>query len=233
MKQLLLLIISAITLASCQQNSKTDEMSAQDYLSVWFKQNEDGLHKEFTAYVVENSLCKTCDTSWGEMAFQNLDSTTYMGRFSLAAKKYCDNIEVTYFYNRYTNPTTRILLSPNYNRKCVGALDSIFKDLTISKYFKVEKYEQPETGADVLSFQNGDVVVKDIRVKASTVGYPKDLTVYINTTNLKLITEVEESLPKILFGEELLLKKFDKIRFEAYQELDDSLFTVEQARDNL
>jgi hypothetical protein len=233
MRQLLLIIISATVFATCQEPSKTKEKLSKDYLSEWFEQNEDSLHKEFLTYVIANSLCSTCDTTWGEMAYQKIDSTSYMGRFSLEAQKYCNSIRVTYFYNKYTFPTTRIQLSPNYNKKCIVAFDSIFRHIDTPKYFKIEKYKQAEERANVLSFQNGNIVVKDIRINTSSSGHIFDLTIYLKAASDELIVEAQERLQKILFGEELFLKKIGKVGLVPYQELPDTLMTVQQIREIL
>jgi hypothetical protein len=219
-----------LTLFSCsqkQQNAKPNK----DYLSRWFNENEDSLYREFISNVKVSSLCSTCDTSWGEMAYQKVDSSSYMGRFSLEAKKYCDSIEITYFYNRNgSTPTVRILLSTDYNRKFTTALDTILNSIT-PKYFVVEKYEQPDLRADMFSNDNMHVAAKELRIDMKPHDTLQNVTVFIHGNPKSTMTDdFKDFLKRQLFGEELLLKKISDVDFKFTDGIDNNLLSLEEAR---
>lgn len=123
------LFLLAVTL-SCHDRQQSKTIGNVDYLSKWFNENEDSLYAEFIRQVQTDYLCKTCDTIWGEVVYERADSMSYMGRFSQQAKKYCDSIEVSYYYNKSTTPKVRVLLSLNYNRNYTKALDTILNSVT-------------------------------------------------------------------------------------------------------
>jgi hypothetical protein len=231
MKPFVIIIITSLTLFSCsqkQQNTRPDI----DYLSKWFNENEDSLYQEFIRNVKSSSLCSTCDTSWGEVAYQRVDSISYMGRFSLQAKKYCDSIEITYFYNRNgSTPTARILLSTDYNRRFTSALDTVLNSIN-PKHFTVEKYEQPNLTADMLSSDNMNVVVKELRIDMKPHDTLQDVTVFIhgNPKNKVMTSDFKDFLRQQLFGEELLLKKINHVDFKFADSIDNNLLSLEDAR---
>ncbi|RZK04209.1 MAG: hypothetical protein EOO46_17120 [Flavobacterium sp.] len=177
------------------------------------------------------SLCKTCDTTWGEMAYQNLDSATFMGRFSIEAKRYCDSIDVTYFYNKSRTPKARILLSLNYNKNHTEALDTVLNSVA-PKHFVVDKYEQPNRTADIFGLENGDVIVKELRIELMPHGNLQDLIVFIHgkPKSKTIANDEKDYLLHQLFGEELLLKKINNVDFKFTDTLNSNLLTLNEAR---
>lgn len=234
MKTNLLIIFASIVFAACQPASPTQPQNRSDYLSSWFEQNEDSLYSEFIRQVQATALCATCDTSWGTMVYQTLDSATFMGRFSLEAGKYCHSIQVSYFYNRQKAPQARILLSVNYNRQYARALDTILNSIT-PKYFAVNKYEQADTSTDIIGITNADVVVKDLRLELTPIDSLKRITVWIHARPKDTIISNEsgEYLTHLLWGEELLLKKIEAVRFRFSDTLNNTLPTLNQVRSQL
>ena len=230
-----IITIILLTLISCKQKSQDDNPSKPDYLSKWFIANEDSLYAEFVQYVNKNSLCDHCDTTWGEMAYQKVDSSSYMGRFSLEAKKYSDSIDVVYFYNKNSNPKARILLTTNYNLRLTKALDSLFNFVSTPKHFKVDKYEQPDTRTDIFGIDKGDVVVKDLRIEMKPVDNLQMLTVFIhaNPKDTKITDDNKDDLKKQLFGEELLLKKIKDVEFKISDTIHSDLLTLDVTRSKL
>jgi len=181
----------------------------QDYLTRWLEIYEDSLFIEFTNYVKENSLCSTCDTSWGEMAYERIDTLSYMGKFSKEVKKYSDSLEVTFFYNRQIPQPCRILISTGYNSSLCAGLDSLLMGSFKPRHFVINKYVQP-IGTNLYYILDGTPVLADSLVlyfkKVDTV---YDVDVFIRSSQLSgTIPEPErEGFTRILFGEELLLKK--------------------------
>lgn len=221
-------------LVACDQKSHKEQPVRQDYLSKWFAENEDSLYSEFLRRVQATALCKTCDTTWGEMAYQQGDSISFMGKFSLEAKKFCDSIDVTYFYNKTKTPKARILLSVNYNRNYIKALDTVFNFIT-PRDFKVDKYEQPDLTADIFGLDNGDVVVKDLRVELTPFDTLQKVTVFIHGNPInKTITEDNRLFLKHqLFGEEILLKRISDVDFRFSDTISSKFLTLDEARSKL
>jgi hypothetical protein len=231
MRPYIIITLFFLTLASCRsgQNKTTGNV---DYLSKWYNANEDSLYNEFVNHVQNVSLCNNCgDTTWGEVAFQRSDTPSYMGRFTLQAKKYCDSLEVTYFYNKSTTPKTRILLSAAYNRNLTKALDTIL-NFTFPKRFKIDKYEQPDLTSDIFSIENIDIIKKDLRIDIKPHDALHDLTVFIHGSpkSKTIDDEDKQYLQRQLFGEELLLKKINVVEFQFTDTINNSLATLEETR---
>lgn len=181
-------------------------------------------------YVRENSFCKSCDTTWGEMAYQRVGDDSYMGRFSLQAKKYCDSLEVTCFYNKNSNPKCRILLSTGYKKRFTQSPDSLFTYPFTPKRFKLGKYEQPDKEGDVYIVDNTYAIVKDLGIQITPADSLSDLTVYINGKP-KSITpnnDEREFFIRSLFGEEILLKKINKITLIFSDTINPNFLSVEK-----
>lgn len=235
MRLFIIITILFLTLISCDEKPQEKDFPKSDYLSEWFVANEDSLYTEFTKYVTENSLCDKCDTTWGEMAYQQVDSSSYMGRFSLEAKKYSDSIEVTFFYNKSTTPKARILLTTNYNRGITRALDTVFNSVFTPKHFKVDKYEQPDKRTDIFGIDKGVVVVNDLRIEMEPYDNLQNLTVYIHAkaSDTKITDDNKDYLKRQLFGEELLLKKINNVDFQIADTINANLLTLEEVRSKL
>lgn len=229
-----ILVISLVTI-SCKENSLDTSVPETDYLSTWFIQNEDSLYYEFIKTVKDNFLSGNTDTSWGEVALKSADSLTFMGRFTLETKKYCDSLEVTFFYNKGNTPHSRILITTNYNRTLTKALDSIFKIAPNPKHFVIEKYEQPNWDSDGFAFPNLNIDNKDLRILIKQNGKFSSLKIYIFTKNknVTIDNENQEILKKGLFGEELLLKKIDEIEFHFTDSINHNYLTLNEARNKL
>jgi hypothetical protein len=225
-----IITILLLTLISCKHRPQDNNPSKRDYLSTWFLDNEDSLYTEFIQHVTKNR-----DTTWGEVAYQRSDSASYMGKFTLLAKKYCDSIDVTYFYNKSTNPKARILLTTDYNKGLTQALDSIFNFVSTPKHFRVDKYEQPDTRADIFGIEKGYVVVKDLRIEMKPVDTLQNLTVFIhaNPKDTKITDDNKYYLTRQLFGEELLLKRIKDVDFKISDTINSGLLTLGEARSKL
>lgn len=230
-----LITLSVGVLFSCNTKPEKNNVLQPDYLSEWFIDNEDSLYAEFTRYVYENSFCDDCDTTWGEMAYQKVDSSSYMGRFSLAAKKYADSIDVVYFYNKSTSPKERILLTTNYNKRYTNALDTIFNHVPSPKHFRIDKYEQPDTRTDVFGIDEGYVIVNDLRIESIPFDTLQNLIIFIHTkSNGKVVSgDNEDYLKRKLFGEELLLKRVNDITFKFSDSINTDLLSLDEVRRKL
>lgn len=235
MKPFILLTFSLLVLFSCKETKPPTAQQNFDYLSKWFIANEDSLDNEFEKIVTKTALCNTCDSNWGEMAYLEADSSKFMGRFTLETKKYCDSLKVTFFYKRNATPHSRILISTDYNRNFTTALDTILNSVPTSKYFTLQKYEQPDLRSDGFNFPSLKIDNKDLRISAESNNSLENLRVFIYTKNknVKLDNDEEVFLKKQLFGEELLLKKIKNVEFIMTDTISSNLLTLNQVRNKL
>ena len=235
MRHYILIISIAFGIISCNQKAKDITVPKPDYVSIWFIQNEDSLFNEFNQLVQTELLSNNHDTNWGEYAFQNADSTKFMGRFTLVVKKYCDSLDVTFFYNKSTTPHVRILLSTNYNKNFTTALDTIFNFVLKPKHFIVDKYEQPDLRSDGFSLPSLNIDNKDLRILMQ----PKDslqnlkIFIYSKTKKVTIDDDNKEFLKKEIFGEELLIKKINDIEFIVTDTINSNLLTLNELRNKL
>jgi hypothetical protein len=234
MKQYLYLLLILLFI-SCKEKKQTTSQIKEDYLSQWFNTNQDSLCTEFTNKVFATAFCKKCDTTWGEMAYEQYDSTSYMGRFSLLAKKYCDSIEVTFFYNKNSTPKTNILLTAPYSKKNAQAIDTILDFINDNKYFQVDKYIQPDTSVGSIGMRGWQFIIKDMRIKTLTTSSTTNLTVSVYKKWIKneFTPDYYDALKKELFGEDLLSKKINQIDFVFSDSINNDLPTVYETLINL
>lgn len=231
MRHYYFILFISLLAASCVHKTQDKQFIKQDYLSKWFIENEDSLYKEFENYVAKNSLCAKCDTRWGEMGYIQFDSVSFMGRFSNLVTKYCDSLQVTYFYNKNGKKTVRILLSTGYNRNFTKALDSLFTGVTKPKYFIVEKYEQPKIKVDIFTLNNVSAIVKDLRIQMNSTDTLNNLTVYINAKPKDTLINFDnkEFFIHQIFGEEILLKKVNSVDIKFCDTIKQNLSSLNEA----
>jgi hypothetical protein len=223
-------IVFILTLLfSCNQSKPGNKLHNIDHLSKWFMLHEDSLINEFSNRVREDSLDKSYDPSWGERGYLQEDSLSYMGRFTLEARKFCDSLDVTFFYNKSSTPHTRILISTGYRREYAGCLDSLFNPIPKSKFFTIEKYEQPiET--DLYSLSQ-EVAVNDLRLEIKPASDSlNDITLYIYSKPriTSMSNDEKELLMHGLFGEELIIKKINNIKFIFTDTIDPTKLTLSE-----
>lgn len=229
MKTFNYILIIFIGLVSCNQRQETKiTIIKHDRLSQWLLANEDSLVIEFRNKVLSTALCKKCDTSWGEMAYQQYDSITYMGRFSLLVNKYCDSTEVIYFYNKKTNPQTNILLTSLYNKERAIGFDTILNSIESRKHFQLDKYLQPDISVGSIGFRDWQLLISDIRVKTVKDNSVVNLKIYLykKWVTYQYTNDYYDDLKKELFGELLLSNKIGKIDFEFTDTINNNLPTI-------
>ena len=227
----IILTIIVLVIASCRQKNKEVSLLKPDHLSNWFIQNEDSLYVEFNNLVQSQLHNKNYNSSWGELGFLESDSTTRMGQFTLEAKKNCDSLNVTFFYNKMTNPHTRILISTGYNKKFVTALDTILNCVPNPRHFILQKFEQPDFRSSGFNFPNLVIDNKDLRIliTAEDSLHNLQIFVYSKNKNIEMTNDQKVFLARALFGEELLLKKINKVNFILADTINDNLLTLLQA----
>ncbi len=232
MKNLTIIIVASfIVTSSCKHKNRDISLSQQDHATIWFIENEDSLHSEFIKVVQEQLENKNYDSSWQESAFQSRDSSTFMGRFSLEIQRDCKGLTVTFFYNKGTEPHSKILVSTEYNKHFVAALDTILNVVEKPKFFTIEKFEQPDIQSQRYRLKNFTINKNDIRIFIKENNQNLDLKVflYAKDKEAELYEEEKEFIKKSLFGEELLLKKINSCDFFITDTIDFKLMAYSKA----
>jgi hypothetical protein len=206
----IIILLFLLTLFACQQpKSTTDTSKKLSPLSNWLVEHEDSLFFYFSQRIKE-------DTSQKLSANENLTSKEYQFEsgylVQLTGKiyNYDSCIQVYYLYKPLEQPAYQILLSPDYNKKCLSSIDSLFNDIDSLKHFRIVKY-QPAGGMFSAFIVDSDTVsAEELRFKAIPNQSGYNLEVFVNK---KLSELTEESLLSSIFGEEVRLKKLDAVRF--------------------
>jgi hypothetical protein len=221
-----------LLLAGCQTNTYTQHPK-KDYLTTWLEVNEQNVYAELMRKAGTDPENNTSNTGVEKALFVT-DTTNYLGKFTFQAQRYCDSIQVWYYYKITKNPDSpefRILLTINYNKNYVQALDTILSSFKSQSHFIVVKYEPPDVLPDIYRFQNGDVIVKDIRSEIRISTPPYDVIFYIGRSkNKQLIKEIDGKLQKSLLGEEILMKKVRKVKFTDNDSILVNPLTVAETR---
>ncbi len=232
MRHYILILLFSFAALSCRQNSEKKSIQQIDYLSKWFIQNEDSLYGELTRLAAKE-LKGYDDEKYGYTS-NHQPPNTYMGRFTQQVKKYCDRLEVSFSYNKNLNPKADIFITTNYNRRLTRALDTILNSVSHPKYFQLIKYHQSSTDSttDILTLDNGDVVLKDFRIQIIPSNNLYDLTVYIPTKDInKKVSERDyEFLRTELFGEELFLKRINNLTILFSNTIKPGLLSIFETR---
>ena len=235
MRLYILIILICCAALSCKQNSEKKSIQKIDYLSNWFTQNEDSLYVELIKLATKE--LKGYDVEKYGYTSNHQPPDTYMGRFTQQVKKYCDSLDVSFSYNKNLNPKADILITTNYNRRLTKALDTILNSVSHPKYFQLIKYYQSSTDSttDILTLDNGVVVLKDLRVQIIPTKNLYNLIIYIPTkkTSKKVSESDYEFLRTELFGEELFLKKINNLTILFSETIKPNLLSVFEARNRL
>jgi hypothetical protein len=225
-------ILSLLILAGCQTSIKR-EPEKKDYLTTWLELNEQKVYEELIRKAAADPANRPSNIGT-EKAFFESDTSTYLGKFTFQTQRYCDSIQLWYHYSITNDPHApefKILLTINYNKNYLQALDTILTSFKSRKHFTVEKYEQPDILPEIYRFQNGDVVVKDIRSEIRNSTPPYDIIFYVSgLKNKKLIKEIDGHLNKYLLGEEILLKKVRHVTFAESDSILNNTLTVVETR---
>jgi len=234
MRHYILFIAFISSLFSClQQNNSGAEKP--DHVSQWFVLHEDSLYKEFVQ--LSKKGLKGLDENKYSYVSNHQSPNTLMAQLTNQVKKYCDGLEVTFTYTKTETPKATILISTGYDRRWSKALDTIFNFVPKSNYFKIIKYEPCyfDSTTDILSLDIGDVVLKNFRVKMTPFDTLQNITVYIlgKPKETKLAEEDYDFLRQDLFGEEVFVKKINKLDFKFCDTVKAGLLTINEARNRL
>jgi hypothetical protein len=234
MRHSILFIAFIVSLFSCsRQNNSASEKP--DHVSQWFLLHEDSLYQEFMQ--LSKKGLKGLDENKFSYVSNHQPPNTLMAQLTNQVKKYCDSLEVTFTYTKTSTPKATILISTGYDRRWSKALDTIFNYVPKPKHFKIVKYEPCffDSTTDILSLDIGDVALKDFRVIMMPFDTLQNITVYIagKPKDTKLPEEDYDFLRQDLFGEELFVRKINKLDFKFCDTIKGSLLTIYETRNRL
>jgi hypothetical protein len=220
-------ILFLLTLLACQQpKSTTIAPKPLSTLSKWLLENEDSLFFHFDQRIKEDTFQKL-------PANETLDSkeyqfeSGYIGKLTDKIHEYDSCIQVYYLFKPQEQPAYQILLSTDYNKKCLSAIDSIFNDIESLKHFRIVKY-QPAGGMFSSFIVESDTVrAEEIRFKARPNQNKYNMEIFVSK---KLSELTKENLLSSIFGEEVRLKKLDAVRFTVKKDSVMESMTLEDVR---
>jgi hypothetical protein len=112
-----------------------------------------------------------------------------------------------------------------------SALDSIFSYSFTPKHFTADKYEQRDHEADIYRLNKTTYAnVKELRIQMAPSGPSTDLIIYIhsNSKDTAISNNEREFFVHRLFGEEILLKKINSVKFKFSDSIQSSLLTLDE-----
>jgi hypothetical protein len=199
-----------LTLISCQQlESTTEKEKPLTPLSNWLVANEDSLFFYFIQKVKKSALNEAlANETLVSREFQIEEG--FIGQLTKKIHDFDSCIQVYYLYKPEDQPSFQLLLSPDYNKKCVPAVDRIFNDIDSLKHFRIVKYKPAEGLFSAFIVEKDTVRPEDLKFKPVQKKELYDLDVFV-TKNLSGLTK--ETLLSSILGEEVQLKKVNTIRF--------------------
>jgi hypothetical protein len=210
----LLLIIITTCLLSCNQ-SRTESSNTPDAISNWLVQNEEVLHKDLLNYIREDSIRYPNDQDWFERQYELFDTTRPVGQFTKMVMQRGDCIGIRYVYNKRETPSAKILITANYQKRCVAIVDSMLKASGETKLFAIQKYEPASDEMTLYQFEEGEISSRNIAAEIENQSLPYNIKFYVKGKDIKLADETKDELAKQLLGEEVYLKRVGSITWKS------------------
>jgi hypothetical protein len=222
----LLIILFLLVCLSCNENSEYKKTEALTPLSKWLVNNEDSLFVQFNQKIKEDTINITKGNevlTSREYRFED----GYLGQLTEKIHGLDSAIGVYYIYKPKEHPYVRILLTPELKKQPVGAIDSIFTDIHSLKYFQILKYRPPGSLFSAYIDQADTVKPDELHFKPIAKGNQFDLDIYVKKS---LMRETKEDLLAQVFGEEVLLKRINKVNYIVTSNTVKHSMTLEEIR---
>lgn len=224
MRALLLMILISILL-SCNQSEKVPSKTP-DAISGWLMENEEILHKDILSYIREDSSLHPNDQDWFERQYELFDTTRPVGQFTKMVMQKSDCIGVRYVYNKRETPNAKILITANYQKRCVTIVDSILNTAGQLKLFAIQKFEPASDEMTLYQFEEGLISSKDIAAQVENQSIPYYITFFVKSKSLKLTDDLKEDLTKQILGEEAYLKKVGSVTWRPDTSIKTKVLTI-------
>jgi hypothetical protein len=220
-------ILFLLTLLACQQPKSTTVASKPlSPLSNWLVKNEDSLFFHFSQRIKEDTFQKLSANETLESREYQFESG-YIGQLTGKIHDYDSCIQVYYLFKPQEQPAYQILLSTDYNKKCLSAIDSLFNDIDSLKHFRIVKYQPAGGMFSALIVESDTVRAEEIRFKARPNQDKYNMEIFVSK---KLSELTEECLMSSIFGEEVRLKKLNAVRFTVKKDSVIESMTLEDVR---
>ncbi len=221
----LFFIVFIFSLLSCNQR-ENGLSQAPDSLNEWFVQNEEALHKDLLKYIKEDSIKHPNDQDWLERQYELFDTTRPVGHFTKMVMEKGDCIGIRYVYSKQETPNAKILITANYQKRCVAIVDSILNAAAKTKLFVIQKYESASDELTLYQFEEGQISSKDIVAEIENQTLPYNITFYVRRNDIRLTEDTKVELAKLLLGEEVLLKRVGSITWKSDTSTKAKILTI-------
>jgi hypothetical protein len=219
---------ACIIFISCNSH-KTKDNQASDYglssISLWLLQNEDSLFQDLSERVRIDTFQNKID---GEIVSREYDLKE--GIFGTLSQRIHDIgkcIRVFYIFKPARNPYFEILLTSDFDKSCVAAIDSIFADIGALNHFRISKYRPPSGLFSKYINESDTVSADDIAFEFVQRNDKYDVTFYLR---IPTTLETKEQLRKDIFGERALLKQIESIKYQRLTDSNGNFLSIEDAR---
>jgi hypothetical protein len=219
MRQIIIIILFFFCCCGCQQNSNNRTASARSHLSVWLEENEDTLFQELSALVAEDTFA--LKESGGLRSNQILITRNYqpdsgmLADFLRKIKMDCECLFPSFEYNTETVHHLFISLTADFDTTCAISLDTILRDATNLKYFKIARYIPASGEFSTYIYQDeiqpDTLLPNDIKFDILPKNKKIELIIYFKK---HVGEETKRSLVKTILGEEIFMKRIITVHFE-------------------
>jgi hypothetical protein len=225
-----LALVIFVLFISC--NSNTNHKAGSDprprqlsSLSQWLIDNEDSLYfyvqKRFAIDTIQIGLLNNEGFYRDYQIKENLPGTLVS-----MIHNYKNCMEV-YFERRALTKLPAILLSAEYDKDCVDAVDSIFNDIDSLKHFEVIRFHKPGRLFSGFEVDNDIVTPEDVSFRFIPQGDRYRMEVNFRK---QISAKTNDLLLQSVFGEEVLLKRISNIKYVITKEKIPETKTIEEAR---
>lgn len=223
MKSLILFTLILTTLSSCK-NQPRDASRRLTSLSFWLVQNEDSLNNYFKEFIKGDPRLKEHDAIYLEYTIDTFAFRTLNRKIA----QYDSCIVVHINYRPKEKHPFEILLTSDYKNGCTSSIDNIFSDIDTLKYFYIVKYRP--AGGLFSGYINGTDTINPDQIKftVNPIGNKYDVVFY---TTKSIDESSKEYLIQDIFGEEVLLKKINKIDYRLLKDSTIKTKSIDEIRE--
>ncbi len=205
--------IGLLFILSCKESATQKATTPSfDHWTNWLLKNEDKMNVELNKrFFVPSGLQK--NERLDDESFVVLkNDTTILGEFAKLLSDYDPCLVTTYTLFSDTTKHKIINIVRYYTSPCIIDLDSVFVGIDSTEHFVIHKLTEPYLN-ERISIGHQSINPANLRFHVTKIDTSFIVDIYINPDNVpfELSEEVEDSLPRLLFGDKLLRTKISKI----------------------
>ncbi len=222
MKPLIFFTLLITILISCK-NKQSERNHTLTPVSLWLVQNEDTLNNYFREFIKGDPRLKGHDAIYLEYTID----TSVFKTLNRKIAQYDSCIVVHINYRPKAKHAFEILLTSDYKKGCTSSIDKIFSDIDTLKHFYIVKYRPAE--GPFSGYMNGTDTINPEQIKftVNPTGNKYDVVFY---TTKVIGKSSKEYLTQDIFGEEVLLKKINKIDYRVLKDTTIRTKSIQEIR---